>query len=331
MRHSPTFFCSTPLNAKGILAALLVLAGCSATSVNPESAVLASDLALADVHLHPSLTLSPFTALDIMDHNNVRWAGGGVVTWPQYMDGRRDVWEAYSREMGPRFISFAGQSEMNAIYRKGGVEAMADDRTPAFRTFIGELDADLKAGRVMGVGTYFINNSSTDDRPAFRRRVAGDAPAIKRIYEVIAKYGSVLRVHMEWDPETVAQFEPVMASDRRGRVLWNQCGSITTAEQARSLLGRHKNLYCEISWRFSPVVRANLSERNIFDENGPKPEWLKLIEDFPDRFMYGNDGHPGEQYDGATENFRRHLLPYLKPDTARGIAYANAQRVFDLK
>ncbi|NQU58932.1 MAG: hypothetical protein HQ513_17010 [Rhodospirillales bacterium] len=299
--------------------------------MNKESIEIAPDLELADVHLHSSQTLSPITAMEIMDKNNVRWAGGGVVTWPDNMEGRRDVWELYNREMGSRFIAFAGQSEMNSIFNKGGSQAMADADNVAFKSFIRELDADLGAGRVMGVGTYFINNSSTDNRPAFRRRVAGNAPSVKRIYEIVAKYGSVLRIHMEWDPETVAQFDQVIASDRRGRVLWNQCGSITTADQARSLLERHQNLYCEISWRFPPVVRADLSERNIFDTNGPKSDWLKLIEDYPDRFMYGNDGHPGDEYNGATDTFRRYLLPYLKPDTARGIAFANAQKVFGLK
>jgi hypothetical protein len=208
---------------------------------------------------------------------------------------------------------------------------MADADNPLIKTFLKDLEADLKAGRVKGVGTYFVNNLDTDDRPAFRRKVPGNASAIKAIYALVARYGSVFRIHLQQDPKTMAQFETVMSSDRRGRVLWNQCGSNTSAAQVRPLLERHSNLYCEISWRFPPVTRPEFADRYIFDRQGPMLDWLRLIEDFPDRFMYGNDGHPGEQYDCATVSFRRNLLPYLRPATARKIAHENSKRVFGLK
>lgn len=283
------------------------------------------------MHLHPDITISPSLVRDYMDQNGVQWSGSGVVTWPKNVTGRRDVWENYSRELGDRFIPFAGQSELNRAFQVGGRKAMADASNPHVKAFLKDLEADLKAGRVKGVGTYFINNLDTDDRPAFLRKVPGNASAIKAIYALVARYGSVLRIHLQQDPKTIAQFETVMSSDRRGRVLWNQCGSTTSADQVRPLLERHSNLYCEISWRFPPVTRKEFADRYIFDRNGPKPEWLRLIEDFPERFMFGNDARPREQYDCATIAFRRNLLPYLRPETALKISYENAKRVFGLK
>ncbi len=304
--------------------------GLTRAKINQESAEIATDVPLADMHLHPDLGLSPSKVRDLMDRNGVRWGGSGVVTWPKNVAGRRDVWEHYARELGERFIPFAGQSELNWIYQTGGANAMADAHNPHMMTFLKTLDADLKAQRVKGVGTYFINNKNTDDRAAFRRKIPGDASAVKAVYALVAKYGSVLRVHLQQDRGTVPEFETVMASDRRGRVLWNQCGSISSARQVRTLLARHSNLYCEISWRFPPITRPELASRNIFDSLGPMPDWRQLIEDYPDRFMFGNDGHLGPQYDCATQSVRRNLLPYLKPATVRMIAFQNSKRVFKL-
>jgi len=300
-------------------------------AVNPQSASLAPDVPLADLHAHPDLSISPSQYQVQMDNNGVQWAGSGVVTWPKNIEGRRDVWENYSRVLGDRFIAFAGQSELNRVFQLGGSKAMGNADNPGIRAFLKDLKADLKAGRVKGVGTYFVNNLNTDDRPAFRRKVSGNASAIKAIYKLVAEHGSVLRVHLQQDAKTITEFETVMAGDRRGKVLWNQCGSTTSAYQVRPLLERHPNLFCEISWRFPPVTRPEFADRYIFDKRGPMPEWLKLIEDYPDRFMFGNDGHAGEQYDCATAAVRRNLLPYLQPETMRKVAYENSKRVFGIK
>lgn len=324
---------AVPVFFRAVLAVFCVvfLAAPKPLTINPESAEIAPELPLADLHLHPDISFAPSKALDRMNRNNVRWGGGGVLTWPNYVAGRRDVWLAYSRILGERFIPFAGQSELNRIYQVSGADGMADANNPGIREFLGQLEQDLTAKRVKGVGTYFINNSRTDDRKAFRRKVPGNATAVRAIFALVARFHSVLRIHMEPDRDSIAAFEPVMASDRRGRVLWNQCGSTTTAAEVRALMDRNPNLFCELSWRFPPVTRPNLASRNVFDNYGPRPDWLELMEDFPDRFMFGNDGHADAQYDGAAQAFRRNLLPYLKPATARRIAYENAQRVFDLK
>jgi len=302
----------------------------AAPPINPETAVIAPGLPLADMHLHSDYTVSPTQTLHRMDQNNVPWGGGGVLTWPQYVEGRRDVWMAYVRDLGARYLAFAGQSELNRVYQLGGAKAMASADDPGIKKFLAELEDDLKAKRIKGVGTYFVNNSNTDDRPAFRRKVRGDAPSLVAIYKLISEYGSVLRIHLEADPESMAQIEKVMSNDRRGIILWNQCGSNTTAEQVRALMARNRNLVCEFSWRFPPVARPEFASRFIFDENGPKEEWLALMEDFPDRFMFGNDSHPDDVYAAASQAVRTHLLPYLKPETARRIAYDNARKLFSL-
>ena len=50
-----------------------------------------------------------------------------------------------------------------------------------------------------------------------------------------------------------------------------------------------------------------------------------------DRFLVGTDTNSEKQFVGSIKTVRKGLLPNLKPDTARKIAYQNAQRLFKLK
>lgn len=315
--------------------AILVLgvlgpAGCGATiEMNPDSARLSAQLSIADLHLHPSPDLSPSEVKKWMDENAVRWAGAGV------RRGDASIWAAYSKELGNRFIAFAGQTELNRAYLEGGVAAMEDAKNAIVSALLTQVEEDLKAGRIKGVGEIFVNNSNSSPNPAFRRKVRADAPSIRLLYQVVAKYGAFLTFHMEADSDNVAQMERLLASDRRGRILWNHCGVNSTADQVRPLLARHANLFCELSFRHPPALEDRLARRQptrkIFDSAGPDTDWLKLIEDFPDRFLVGTDIESRFEYEKAIRVVRSGLLSYLRPSTAQKVAYENAQRLFGLK
>lgn len=317
--------------SKRVLAvfAVLAIAGCEATPlhpVNPESAKIASDIPVADLHLHPNPNLIPTQALERMDRNGVRWAGAG--TWGE---GAGDKRKAFSRDLGDRFINFIGQAELSAVYRAGGVPAMEDASHPGVQDLRREAEEELKAGRIKGIGEIFVNNIRSSRDPTFRRKARTDAPSIRLLYKLVAKYDAFLTIHMEAHSDSVSQLEALLESDRRGRILWNHCGVDSGASDIRPLLRRHPNLFCELSFRYPPVVSPRLSHRNVFDRSGPLPAWLKLIEEFPDRFMIGTDAHDESEYDGAIAMVRRGLLPYLRPATARMVAHENAQRLFGLR
>lgn len=277
---------------------VLGLAGCGATiEMNPESARLSGQLPIADLHLHPSLELSPPEVKKWMDENGVRWAGAGV------RRGDASTWAAYSRELGSRFIAFAGQTELNRAYFQGGIAAMEDAKNPIVAALVTQVDEALKAGRIKGVGEIFVNNSNSNPNPAFQRKIRANAPSIRLLYQVIAKYGAFLTFHMEADSDNVAQMEGLLASGRKGRILWNHCGVNSTAVQVRPLLARHANLFCELSFRHPPALEDRVARREparkIFDSRGPDTNWLKLIEDFPDRFLIGTDVESRFEYGEA--------------------------------
>ena len=95
------------------------------------------------------------------------------------------------------------------------------------------------------------------------------------------------------------------------------------------MLDKHSNLFCELSFRYLPVSKH--PSYDIFSSSGISSSWRELMEDHSDRLMIGTDAHSDKQFVGAIKTVRKGLLPNLKPDTARKIAYQNAQRLFKLK
>jgi predicted TIM-barrel fold metal-dependent hydrolase len=60
-----------------------------------------------------------------------------------------------------------------------------------------------------------------------------------------------------------------------------------------------------------------------------KPEWKKVIEEFPDRFVLGSDINGGRfgDYDQVMNTFRHIILPGIPKDIAEKIAYKNAWKL----
>ena len=260
-----------------------------------------------------------------MDRNGVLWGGLGAKGINPLL------WAVYANALGNQYIAFAGQVELNQLYLQSGIAAMGDVNNAVVQDLLQAAERDLKQGRIKGIGEIFINNLHSNPDPAMRRKVQADASSIRALYELVAKYNAFLTFHMEADPDSVAGMERLLASDRRGRILWNHCGSNSTAVQVRASLERHTNLFCEVSGRYPSKLEDSAARMMIFDSRGPDANWLKLIEDFPDRFLIGTDAASAMEYDESIKVVRTGLLPYLRPSTAQMVAHENAQRLFGLK
>ncbi|MDP6788799.1 MAG: hypothetical protein QGI13_16955 [Rhodospirillales bacterium] len=154
-----------------VVVAAFILLGFKPLEINPESARIAPELPLADLHFHPQSTISPTQARDWMDRNGVRWIGGGAKAWKmEVLALGRAMWTTYARDLGDRFIPIGGMTELNVAYRLGGIAAMEDADDPVIKDLLRHSAEDLKAGRIKAVGTVFINNSRSHTNPAFRRK-----------------------------------------------------------------------------------------------------------------------------------------------------------------
>jgi len=98
--------------------------------------------------------------------------------------------------------------------------------------------------------------------------------------------------------ENISAFERLLAHNPRAKIIWAHLGSDATGyrtpDLCRRLLQKHSNLYMEI--KLDPKAPG----KNFLVADGKiKPDWLKLFEDFPDRFIIGSDQHypepPGRQ------------------------------------
>jgi predicted TIM-barrel fold metal-dependent hydrolase len=302
----------------GLLFSALLLAGCQTTvpylsaAEQVESARLAASLPIADLHMHDGIGMSASA------ETGVTWAGFGS------MEGDRSSWLSMKRKYGERFIAWSGQAELYQAFLSGGVAKMLDPNDPEMVRLYQAMEADFKNGVIVGIGEIFINKTSYD----LKGQV--DAPGMRKLFDLVAKYDGFLALHLESDAKSIAQMGKLLASNRKGRIVWNHCGNNTGASEVRAMLDKHPNLFCEISARFSPITHhTNLYL--MFNAHGIDPFWRQLMEDRPDRFMIGTDSESVDAFVDAIRTVRHGLLPYLKPATARKIAYQNAQRLFLLK
>ena len=299
----------------------------AAAQPSAESAKLAAEVQIADVHFHLEAHFSPGRTIALLDRNNVRWAGA---VGPIGLEARSYLREPFIEALGDRYIPTLGQPELNMAYLRGGISAIEDADTRMFRSLLEEGENEFKAGRLKGFGELHVNTSRSSPNPKLRRKLRADAPTIRALYLLAGKYGGFLQIHMETDSDSVEQLETLLSIEPKTVVIMAHGGVTADAELMRELMTRHTNVYWELSQKAPPVWRTGKIHTKIFDESGVEPHWLKLIEDFPDRFMIGTDAYCCD-YSQVIETYRQGLLPRLSLSTLRKVAYENAQRLMKLK
>jgi predicted TIM-barrel fold metal-dependent hydrolase len=90
--------------------------------------------------------------------------------------------------------------------------------------------------------------------------------------------------------ENISAFARLLSHNPRAKIIWAHLGSdgtgYRTPDLCRRLLQKHSNLYMEI--KLDPKAAG---KNFLMAEEKIKPDWLKLFEDFPDRFIIGSDQH----------------------------------------
>ena len=142
----------------------------------------------------------------------------------------------------------------------------------------------------------------------------------------------------------LAGFERLLGHNRKAKIVWAHAGSYMfgywTTDLSRRLLEKHPNLH--MSLRMAPGRAPQ--NHPLTAEKEIKPEWLRLLQDFPDRFVIGGDqflvspsvqgGGPGVMFSQRAPIVReqsRAFLAALPAELSRKIAYENALRLYKLK
>lgn len=294
----------------------------------PDLAPDGYETVIADVHMHPSPFNDPSDLLVWMDRNGVHWAGGGPVF------GSRKLREHYREVMGERYIPLGGQNMLLKIFFRHGVEGTEDADNGMFQKLMAELEEDFAAGRLKGIGEIFGNNRTSNPKPKLRRKSRIDAPTYKAMLDLAARFDGVIQIHVQMDEDSIQQLEGLADHNPDGIIVWAHCGSNSHPEQVRAVLQRHGNIFCDLSARHRPKlpprVIAMRPHSEIFTAGSLDAGWKALIEDMPDRFMVGTDTKTEAHYDQGIETIRSGLLANLSAQTARKVAYQNAQKLFRL-
>jgi predicted TIM-barrel fold metal-dependent hydrolase len=133
--------------------------------------------------------------------------------------------------------------------------------------------------------------------------------------------------------ENLTSFERLLAHNARAKIIWAHAGSdglgYRTPDLCRHLLQAHPNLYMEIK-----IDPQELGKNPPLAADGTiQPQWLKLFNDFPDRFVIGSDQHyaSGRAMTGPQRwQMPVLLLNQLPAGLRQKIATENALRIFPI-
>jgi len=237
-----------------------------------------------------------------------------------------------------------GGGTLNAMIQQS---VASNDAGPDVRKTFKDRAEELLRDGVVGFGEmtaeHFAGGTPYQYAPA-------DHPLFLLLADIAAEHGVPIDLHMEAVLQTMAlpagltsppnapqlqenikAFERLLAHNPRTAIIWAHGGSDATGDRtpnlSRRLLQAHPNLYIEIKTdpqkpgKNYPLVNDRI-----------KPEWLKLLGDFPDRFIVGTDQHYPEPK-GQPQRWQTVvlLLNQLPPDLRRKVGTENVLRIYAAK
>jgi len=304
---------------------LLILSGLVYAQPTPQSIELAKIVPIADVHMH-TYQQNPRSATwwrEMMDANGVKW--GGAVG-----DYREDV----QAELGDRYIPAVGQAEFFKVFFKEGRSGLVDPNNETFKDLYTRSEKLFSEGKIKGFGEFHTDNHSSGP-PRIRRSIRTDNPAMRKFYEIANRYGGFVQIHAEFDGDFEKDILNLSADYPNATTVLSHCLSTKNVDNVAAILGKRKNIACEVSSLGAVHVnRLNIPRSpHAYDSGGLYGKWIKFIEAYPDQVLLGSDPCCGidAAYSEIISELRTSVLPYLSPVTMEKVANKNAVRIFSLK
>lgn len=304
---------------------LLIFSSWGYAQASSQSIELAKVVPIADVHMH-TYQQNPRSATwwrEMMDANGVQW--GGAVG-----DYREDV----QAELGDRYIPAVGQPEFFKVFFKDGRSGLSNPENETFKDLYLRSEKLFAEGKIKGFGEFHTDNHSSGP-PRIRRSIRTDNPAMRKFYEIANRYSGFIQIHAEFDGDFEKDILNLSADYPNTTTVLSHCLSTKNADQVARILGKQKNIVCELSSLGAVHVnRLNIPRSpHAYDSGGLYGNWVKFIETYPDQVMLGSDPCCGidASYSEIISELRTSVLPYLKPETIEKVAHKNAVRIFSLK
>lgn len=317
---------------------------------------------MIDTHMHFQLapTRDPEgslrSALEIMDRHGI---GRSILMPPPIVSARAktyydidDMTFVVSRYPG-RFALLGG-ARLNMMIHETPVAAVDEAVKKSFRSL---AEAVVSAGAV-GFGEIAIHHVSIPAMGAQHayESVPADHPLLLQLADMAAEMDMPIDLHFDLVPEDMPlpdslranslnpsvlaanaeAFKRFLMHNPKAKIIWSHVGfePLLNRQPKRvaAMLDAFPNLY--MSFRLN---RRSPSPAAAIDPGGQlKPQWLELIQRYPDRFMLGSDAfydRDGISRGSSEEGLAnlRILVESLPEPVRTAVASANAVRLYRLK
>lgn len=191
---------------------------------------------------------------------------------------------------------------------------------------------ELNPGFWQGIGELFTRH---DDVTALMH---GNTPranneAMMKVYKVAAEFDLPVLIHSnvtskrERNPLYLEEMEAALSKNPEVKFIWAHAGTSKELHRHQEeleflrpllqrLLAKYDNLTIDLSW--------TLIEPYLLDEQGkPRPQWLALLKQYPQRFVLGSDVVGRFDNLGNTMHRFDPVLQALPPEMAKAIAHDN--------
>jgi len=255
------------------------------------------------------------------------------------------------RKYPDRFAVLGGGGSLNVMIQRAVKEGRV---TPAMEKAFDVRAIELVRKGAAGFGEMTTEHFSMNDHHPYET-APPDHPLFLRLADLAAKYNLPIDLHMEAIEREMAilprlrsplnptklkpnieGFERLLAHNRRAKIIWVHLGWDNTGQRSveltRRLLKKHPNLYLSIR------IASGMKERKVDSPTFPldgnsrlRPEWLKLFQDFPDRFLVGSDEIIKPANNHASSGSMKStvgLLDQLPSDLRAAIGYENGYRIY---
>lgn len=173
---------------------------------------------------------------------------------------------------------------------------------------LGYLKGRLDSYPHEGIGEFHLHEVDPSDEPLLRQ------------IAVIAKARDLyIHVHSGKEPvEFLYSLEPSL------KIIWAHAGMSEPANTVERMMATYSTLYADTSYREHDILH---------DDDAIDPDWRRVLERFPDRFMVGSDTWVNGQWDNYADliSLNRKWLHHFPRPIAEKIAFGNAERLFGRK
>lgn len=258
-------------------------------------------IAFIDGHVHLN---DEVMQLDLMERYGVSQA---VIFWGRLSDNETIAEAALRRP--DRFIPFASISPERRAYRTAwDVQDLE---------LLTTLDRLLASGRFKGIGEISAAHFPSPGLP--EADYDPSSPLMRGILDLARKYKVPVMVHVEIT--RMRELSVLLDAYPDVPVIWAH-GGYTPLFLARRMIERHPNLIYELSARTWPRHPRAPDYTILKDGAEVWPEWLRLIEEYPMRFLVGTDAsHRSLESENmkhaSVQNFLRQLSPGTRDKVAR--------------